>query len=270
MEKKLKTKLLTLTLLTALALAALSPTLLSVNAQGQGTIVMLDSIGGTTDPAAGAANYADGTVVQLTATPQDSSFVFLYWIISADTASATVYDNPTTLTAAAGLTYAVEAVFQPVQSPTGGQIPSNLQTAAIVVIYPSAGGITVPAAGTYAIDNATSLMLTAHANSGWQFSHWTICGTSTDHGGAPTNWAPTENPYNVNHGYGYTYYYQAVFTQTGSTEPTPVGATPTPTPNNGTVGGLSMDMLIIIALVVVIVIILIAFGVFAMRRNKHP
>ncbi len=268
MEKKLKNKLLTLTLLAALALAALSPTLLSVNAQAQGTIVMLDSIGGTTDPAAGAANYADGTVVQLTATPQDSSFVFLYWIISADSASATVYDNPTTLTAAAGLTYAVEAVFQPVQSPTGGQIPSNLQTAAIVVIYPSAGGTTVPAPGTYAIDNATNLMLTATATSGWQFSHWTICGTSTNHGGAPADWAPTANPYNVNHGYGYTYYYQAVFTPTGSTEPTPVGATPTP--NGGTVGGLSMEMVIIIALVVVIVIILIAFGVFAMRRNKHP
>jgi hypothetical protein len=269
MEKKLKTKLLTLTLLTALALAALSPTLLSVNAQSQGTIVMLDTVGGTTNPAPGTTTYADGTEVTLTATPQDESFVFAYWIVEAtDSPSATITDNPTTIPAIGGITFTVQAVFTPIQSPTGGQLPSDLSSAAIVVVLPSAGGSTTPATGTYALGNAENLMLTATAQSGWQFSHWTICGTSTNHGGAPVNWAPTDNPYNVNHGYGYTYYYQAVFTQTGSTEPTPAGATPTP--NNGSVGGLSMEMLIIIALVVVIVIILIAFGVFAMRRNKHP
>jgi hypothetical protein len=264
-----KTKLLTLTLLTALALAVLSPTLLSVNAQTQGTIVMLDSIGGTTNPAPGTTTYPDGTDVTLTATPIDSSFVFAYWIVEApDSPSATITDNPATIPALGGVTFTVQAVFTPIQSPTGGQIPLDLTSAAIVVVLPSAGGSTTPAAGTYALGNAENLMLTATAQSGWQFSHWTICGTSTNHGGAPANWAPTANPYNVNHGYGYTYYYQAVFTKTGSTEPTPVGATPTPT--SGTVGGLSMEMLIIIALVVVIVIILIAFGVFAMRRNKHP
>jgi hypothetical protein len=81
------------------------------------------------------------------------------------------------------------------------------------------------------------------------------------HGGHPVNWAPAENPYNVNHGYGATYYYQAIFTPEDGTPPVP---TPTPT---DTIGGMSMDTLIIIALVVVIIVILIAFGVFATRKR---
>ncbi len=262
----MKNKFLTLALLTALALAALSPTLLSVNAQTQGTIIMLDSPGGTVDPAVGTTTYPDGTSVTLTATP-DASMAFLYWTISTDAGSSNVFENPTTLPVAGGITYTVQAVFQTIQAPAGGTIPSNLQTAAIIIVLPSAGGTTSPAPGTYAIDNAANVNLTAMANSGWQFSHWTICGTNTNHGGSPTNWSPTENPYNVNHGYGYTYYYQAVFTPTGSNEPTP---TMTPAPHNGLLGGISFEMLTIIGLVVVIVIILVAFGAFAMRKNKHP
>jgi hypothetical protein len=260
---KLKTKLLTLILLAALALAALSPTLL-VNAQAQATVIIVDSVGGTTNPT-GTTTYPDGSEVQLTATA-DPDFVFNFWIISTDAGSANIFDNPTSLTVAGGTTYTVEPVFQTVQSPIGGQIPSNLQTAAIIVVLPSAGGTTSPAPGTYAIDNAANAMLTATANSGWTFSHWTICGTDINHGGAPTNWSPTENPYNVNHGYGYTYFYQAVFTPVGSNEPTP---TATPTPNSGMPGGISTEMLIIIALVVVIVVLLAAFGLYAMRKNKH-
>jgi hypothetical protein len=261
----LKTKFLTLTLLAALALAALAPTLLSVNGQTQATVIMVDAVGGTTDPT-GTTTYADGTDVQLTATA-DPTFALAYWILSTDAGSANVFENPTTLTVAAGTTYTVEPVFDQIQSPTGGQIPGNLPTSAIIVVLASAGGTTSPAPGVYAIENAASTMLTAMANSGWTFSHWTICGTNTNHGGSPTNWSPTENPYNVNHGYGYTYYYQAVFTPVGSTEPTP---TATPTGNNGMPGGISTEMAIIIALVVVIVVLLAAFGVFAMRKNKHP
>jgi hypothetical protein len=264
---ELKNKLLTLTLLVALALAALSPTLLSVNAQTQATVIMLDSIGGTTTPAAGTTTYPDGTQVTLSATAQDVSFNFGYWIISTDTSSVTITDNPVTIPVSAGTTYTIQAVFNPIQAPAGGSIPSNLATAAIIVVLPSAGGTTSPAPGTYAIDNAANVNLTAMANSGWQFSHWTICGTNTNHGGAPTNWAPTDNPYNVNHGYGYTYYYQAIFTPAGSSEPTP---TPTQGTTGGIMGGISTETVIIIGLVIVIVVILAAFGVMMMKKNKHP
>jgi hypothetical protein len=256
-----KNKFFALMLLTTLVLmSALS--VVSVEAQGTATVVVLDSVGGTVAVSPSGTTFADGTDVTLTPTPTDAGFVFVNWIISTDTVDSTSTDDPLVLTVAGGVTYAVQAVFQPIQAPPGGTVPNNLATAAIVVVLPSAGGTTVPAPGTYAIAEATSLNLQATAQSGWQFSHWTICGTSTNHGGAPTNWAPTDNPYNVNHGYGYTYYYQAVFVPVGSSI-----ATPTPAPGT-TIGGMSMETVIIIALVVVIVVILIAFGVFMTRR--HP
>ncbi len=131
-------------------------------------------------------------------------------------------DNPATLTVTGGVTYAVQALFQPIQVPPSGIAVTNFSTAAIVVVLPATGGTTNPAAGTYALANATSLNLTATPASGWQFSHWVISGTpNLSHGGYPFTATPTDNPYNVNHGYGNTYSYQAVFIPTGTTEPTP-------------------------------------------------
>ena len=260
-----KTKLFVFSLLTSLLLIAALNCAITVKAQAQATVVVLDSVGGTVDPS-GTNSYADGTVVTLTATPPDPSFVFVNWVITTDTSSTTETDNPLALTVTGGVTYAIDASFQPIQSPTGGTLPSNLASAAIVVILPAAGGTTDPPAGRYALADATNLNIKATANSGWQFSHWIISGASTDHGGSPVDLEPTANPYNINHGYGYTYNYQAVFTQTGGTGPTPTGgATPTP---SGTLGGLTTDNWIEIALVAIIVVILIAFGVFASRRRK--
>lgn len=257
-----KSKIFALTLLTALlVLAAFNA---SVNAQTQGTITVLDSIGGTTDPAAGTTNFDAGTSVTLTATA-DTGFVFANWIVSTDAGSNIATDNPVSLPIVAGVTYTVQASFDPLQAVPGAGLPAYLPTAAIVIVLKGAGGTTSPAAGTYAMDNATSMMLTATASSGWTFSHWVISGPNLSHGGYPFTAIPTDNPYNVNHGYGNTFAYQPVFTPTGVTEPTPVGgATPTPTP----VGGITSDQGIEIGLVVVIIIILIAFGVFAMRKKK--
>jgi ABC-type glycerol-3-phosphate transport system permease component len=261
-----RNKLFALTMLTAILLvSALSTTFLIANAQSQATVVVLDSVGGTVTPT-GTTTYNNGDQVTLTATAMDSTYIFSYWIISSDAGSDTVSDNPATITVAGGQTYAVQAVFDVVQPPPGVQtLPTNIATAALVVVLPAAGGTTNPSPGTYALADATQMMLTATANSGWQFSHWTISGSSTNHGGAPVNLTPTDNPYNVNHGYGYTYNYQAVFVPVGSNEPTP-----TPTASGGSIGGLTTETLIIIALVVVIVVILAAFGAYALRRNKHP
>lgn len=265
MNSKNNKQLALIMLTTILIVSGLSTVFLAANAQGQATLVVLDSVGGTVSPS-GTNTYADGTAVTLTATATDQTYVFVNWVISTDAGSSTSTENPLTLTAVGGITYAVQAVFQPIQAPPGGTLPTSLTGAAIVVVLASAGGTVSPAPGTYALANAVSLNLQATAQSGWQFSHWTISGSSTDHGGAPVNLTPTDNPYNVNHGYGYTYYYQAVFTPVG-------GSVPTPTPSSstgGSIGGLSSDMLIIIALVVVIVVILAAFGAYAYRKNKHP
>lgn len=265
MSKPKNSKLFALTALTAvLLIAIMSPNFLSVTAQNQATVVVLDTVGGTVTPA-GTTTYADGEQVTLTATAMDDTFIFSFWIVSSDTGSETLIDNPATITVSGGSTYAIQAVFDVVQPPPGVQnLPTNIASAAIVVVLPSAGGSTSPAPGTYALADATQMMLTATSQSGWQFAYWTICGESTDHGGAPVDWTPDTNPYNVNHGYGYTYYYQAVFTPVGSDVPTPT-AGPT---NPPVVAGLSMETLIIIGLVVVIVILLVAFAVFAMRKHK--
>lgn len=238
----------------------------AVNAQSTATVTVINQTGGTTD-ITGTTSYPDSTSVTITATP-DTAYVLQNWVISPSDQSgdSIVTDNPMTFTVAGGITYTITPVFVQPQAFPGLTVPTNLAQAAIIIIYPSAGGTTNPAPGTYAMADATSFNLQATAQSGWQFSHWTICGTNTSHGSAPVNWTPTDNPYNVNHGYGDTYRYQAVFTPIGSTEPTPA---PTATPvTGGTIGGMSTETLIIIGLVVVIVVILIAFGVFASRRRK--
>jgi hypothetical protein len=111
--------------------------------------------------------------------------------------------------------------------------------------------------------DASSLNLKATPSAGWQFSHWTICGTQASHGDSPTNWSPTDNPYNVNHGYGDIYRYQAIFTPVGTT----ASPTPTPTSSTGGIGGMSTETWIIIGLIVVIVVILIGFGIYATKRR---
>jgi len=262
-NRKKSTKFVSLTLLATLLLV--SAFMMSVNAQTQATIVMLDSIGGTTDPGAGTTTYNDGTVVTITATP-DANSAFQNWIISTPGADLNDPNAQTTITVAAGTTYTVQAVFTTISIlPNVPYAPFVAGTDAVIGILASAGGATNPPAGLYYLTDATAFNLQATASSGWTFSHWVISGPNLSHGGYPYTATPTDNPYNVNHGYGNRFDYQAVFTPTGSTEPTPSGgATSTPTGSMG----ISTDTGIIIALVVVIVIILIAFGVFAMRKKK--
>jgi hypothetical protein len=260
---KKTSKFVALTLLTTLLIA--TAFIMVVNAQSQATVTVLDSIGGTTDPAAGTYQYNDGETIALTATP-DGDNVFQNWIISTPDATLNDANPSTTVTVAAGTTYTIQAVFQAISIiPTVPYAPFNRATDAVVGILASAGGTVNPSPGLYYLSDATSFQLTATPNSGWQFSHWIISGPNLSHGGYPYTATPTDNPYTVDHGYGNRYDYQAVFTPVGSTEPTPTGgATATPAPG---MGGLSTDTWIIIALVIVIVIILIGFGVYAMRKK---
>ena len=244
-------KIFALTLLTTLIVfAALNASVINVKAQTQATVIVTPSLGGTTDPT-GTTTYNDGTSVTFTATP-DATDVFQNWIISTDAGSSAVTENPITLPVVGGTTYNVQAVFSPLLPPPGvTSLPTNMATAAIVVVLTGAGGTTVPAPGTYALADATALNLTATPASGSTFSHWVISGPNLSHGGYPFTATPTDNPYNVNHGYGSTFSYQAVFTPTGTTEPTP------------TVPEFSSVVTIVIALVLVA----IAFGTIIYRRK---
>lgn len=216
-----KTKFVGLILLVSLLLlAAISFSVTNVEAQSKATVNVLDSIGGTTDPAAGTYSYNDGASVTFTALP-GSAAIFSNWIISTDAGSRQSTDNPLTFPVSGGTTYNLQPVFNIIQPVGSANLPKDNTTLAIVVVLGAAGGTTNPGPGSYGFTNATSLNLTAVPNSGWQFSHWVISGQITSHGSAPVNLEPTNNPYNVNHGYGATYYYQPVFTQTSGLLPSP-------------------------------------------------
>ncbi len=235
---------------------ALASVAVAVNAQGNATITVLASAGGTMTPS-GTTTYPDGTDVSLSAAPQDNTWSFQYFIITDSTgASTTDFSNPTTLTVNGGVTYTIQPVFAPILpiNATGGLV--NYSTAAIVVILPSVGGSTSPAAGTYALANATTFQLKATANSGYQFSNWVISGSdiSTGHGTYPVNLAPTDNPYIVNHGYGNTYYYQAVFKPVSTTSPGPSPTIP--------------EMSAAALLSIVAAMGIVAVGTYAYKRKK--
>ncbi len=258
-----------LILLASMIVMAISPYVATVKAQGQVTVNVLTSIGGTPDPAPGTDSYDAGATVTLTGNP-DVGYVFQYWIISSvdafgAPAFTTPLDNPFTLTVAAEVDYTVSAVFTSENTGIPGYYPrGNLTTTdAVVVLLASAGGTTNPPPGAYPVANATELSITAVPNDGWKFAYWIISGDPmTGHGGYPFTATPTDNPYIVGHGYGFTYNYQAVFVPVETTAPPP-----TTGGGGGGGGGVSSDTTVIV-LVVVIVVILVAFGAYAYTRRS--
>lgn len=244
------TKIFALTILsTILLLAAFNASFVGLKAQSNASVTVLDSIGGTTDPAAGTYSYADGTSVTFTAT-ETTGYAFQYWIVSTDAGANTAAVSSITIPVTGGVSYSLQAVFTPIQFPPSGVAVTNFATAAIVVVLPATGGTTSPPSGTYGLENATSLMLTATPASGWTFSHWVISGTPLTHGAYSFTATPTDNPYNVNHGYGNTYSYQAVFTPT-STSPSP------------TIPELSSLSVVIVA----VLLAAVALGTFAYKKK---
>jgi hypothetical protein len=244
-------KIFALTLITSLLVLAAFASVF-VKAQSTATLTMLDSVGGSTVPAPGTTNPADGTQQTFTATA-DPNFIFQYWIVSSGAAgSSLVYDNPVTLPMIGGITFTVQAVFSPLLPPPGvTNLPTNLATSAIIEVLAGAGGTTIPAPGTYALADATSLNLTAMPDSGWQFAHWVISGPNLSHGGYPFTATPTDNPYNVNHGYGNTFAYQPVFVPLESTVPTPS------IPEYSSVAAIGIAL----------ALVAVAFGTIAYRRK---
>jgi hypothetical protein len=238
-------------LASALLLAATNPGIQSVKAQGQDTVVIYASVGGTTNPTEGTYNYTDGTAVTITANP-GIGFEFVNWAVASAAGANTFVDNPLVITVSESA-YAVQAMFQPINyiSPATSSTSNN----AIVVVLAAVGGTTTPAPGTYALANAANLNLTATPDSGWVFHNWIIGGSPLTHGAYSFTDTPTDNPYNVNHGYGNTYTYQPVFS--------PISTTTSPTP---TVSEFSTEATIIIA--VVLVTVLIAFGTYAYSKRK--
>ncbi len=187
----------------------------TVQAQNQATVNILETSGGTLDPAPGTYTYNDNETVTVTATPDVAGISFSFWVIDTPAGSRTSTESPLTFSVVGGTTYTVQAIFQVTETISQAP-PTNMANDAVVVVASATGGTTIPAPGRYALADATSLNLTAMPNDGWSFSHWVITGNITSHGTSPLDLEPTDNPYNVNHGYGQTYTYTPVFVQSGA------------------------------------------------------
>jgi hypothetical protein len=253
----------------ASVLVALNPYIANVKAQTQATVIISESIGGTTDPEPGTYNYDDGTPVTLTATPDNTAgYSFSRWIISTDDSTDTETDNPFTLNVTGSVTYNVAAQFVlPVAEPI---FPSNqplpVSSQAVLVILHSVGGHTDPAEGSYFTATLNTFKLTAIPDNGWTFSHWVISGNPVSgQSGSSCTGISTDNPTHLIYDVGYAYAYQPVFQPTVNN----VTTTPTPTPAPGTTMGLSNETWIAVVLAILLIIVVIAFGAYAyMKRSK--
>jgi len=249
-------------------LMAINPYIANVKAQSQATVIISESIGGSTEPASGTYNYDDGTPVILTATPDTAAgYSFYQWTISTDASNDTQTDNPYTLTVTGGVTYTVEALFmlpaiEPI-FPSNTPLPSPSQ--AVLVVLHTVGGHTDPGEGSYFTASLSTFKLTAIPDSGWKFSKWVVSGNPvTGQSGSSCTGTSIDNPIHVAYDAGYSYAYQAVFEPTENTISSP---TPTPTHAPSTMG-ISNDLWIAIVLAVVLVIVVIAFGVYASSKRS--
>ena len=121
------------------------------------TMAVSPAGGGTTTPAVGGHTYADGSVVNITATPA-SGYEFSSWtgdVADANSANTTVtVDGNKTVTANFTLITPTDYTLTMAVSPTGG-------------------GTTSPAVGGHTYADGSVVNITATPASGYEFSSWT-------------------------------------------------------------------------------------------------
>ena len=109
--------------------------------------------GGTTTPAVGVHTYPEGTVVNISATP-NPGYVFSSWtgdVADPNSASTTVTMNAD-------------------KTVTANFVVSHDLT---MGVSPSGGGTTAPAVGVHTYAEGTVVNITATPNTGYVFDHWT-------------------------------------------------------------------------------------------------
>lgn len=267
-----------MTLLFSAFAVSLSPNAFAQTDDAQVVIIVSPEGGGTTDPAPGSYNYANGTIVVLTATPSDG-YEFSHWLIQGGYVttpnqppsifphefvdpntgelvivptppipsstlstfeSLEATQNPLVISCGYGYTFSYEAVFI-------SSAPAE-RPYAVVVVKEGPGGTTDPAPGTYTFAEGSSITLTATANDGYDFQYWTVSGTGSS--GHPD--VILDNPLSPECGIGYTYNYQPVFA--------PAGAITTS-------GGVPSEYLYAI-IIVLVVIAVIGIGAALMYRGR--
>jgi hypothetical protein len=203
-------------------------------------VVVLASVGGTTDPSYGEYTYSNSTKFEILATP-NAGFRFDHWVISGDylpghnlpqiivpnplpedwvpqlpTPSDLQKDslvssqNPLSVICGYGYTYQYQPIFVPTSTP-GSTVTGT------VVVLSGVGGSVNPGAGTYTYAGDQIVTLTATADSGFEFDHWVISGGPMPGHGDLENDMTTDNPFTTHAVQGETYNYQPVFSPTGTT-----------------------------------------------------
>jgi hypothetical protein len=108
----------TLVAISLVLVLTLSASAVSAQSSTAVNIQVLESVGGTTDPAPGSYSYEPGNSYTFTAVA-DTGFVFDHWVITGDVPGGvtdqmlTVDDNPLTGDCGYGYTYQFQAVFTP-------------------------------------------------------------------------------------------------------------------------------------------------------------
>jgi hypothetical protein len=114
-------------------------------ATSEAVVVVVDAIGGTTNPGPGTYYYLDGSTISLSATP-NSGYDFVYWVaVGEDGHPTTISDNPTNVQCGYGYTYSYQAMF----APEGAAQPSAgvpMEYIAIIVVLAIVAVIAVVAA----------------------------------------------------------------------------------------------------------------------------
>ena len=107
----------------------------SANEGNDAVVVVLDAIGGSTNPSPGTYRYTDGSTISLTATP-DNGYDFVYWVaVGEDGHPTTIDDNPTNINCGYGYTYSYQAMFAPLGAvqPAAG-VPIEYLAAIVVLV----------------------------------------------------------------------------------------------------------------------------------------
>src|SRR3990172_9505793 len=105
---------------------------------GTAVVVILEGVGGSTNPSPGVYTFAEGQSITLTATP-DEGQEFQYWIASGKGAtgaeeSTIILDNPLTFNCGVGYTYEYQPVFVEHPVEEQGAIPVIYWYIAIIVL----------------------------------------------------------------------------------------------------------------------------------------
>ena len=119
---------------------------------------------GSTNPATGNHTYAQGTIIQVSATP-GTDWALHHWVLDGSNASS---GNPFSLTM--NSSHTLKAVFS----------NDSITNFNLTIQAPTDSGSTDPGTGVYSYSQGSVVNVTASAASGWQLEHWVLDSSSVD------------------------------------------------------------------------------------------